>query len=116
MPSAVPGNLCAGRIPAQNGLVILRARAKHHYGAYGFLTEGVDWNDHVGQKHHIEQAKYGAIRYTEPFLNNQHITEPTLYYLKHCARKQPAGAATEWLDVEGNRLRRGAPAPASQPN
>ena len=56
-----------------NGLVILRACAKHHYGAYGFLTEGVDWNDHVGQKHHIEQAKYGAIRYTEPFLNNQHI-------------------------------------------
>jgi hypothetical protein len=99
---------------ALDGLVILRACAKHHYGAYGFLTEGVDWNDHVGQKHHIEQAKYGAIRYTEPFLNNQHITEPTLFYLKHCARKQPAGTATEWLDLEGNRLLGRAPAPASQ--
>jgi hypothetical protein len=99
-----------------DGLVILRACAKQHYGAYGFLTEGVDWNDHVGQKHHIEQAKYGAIRYTEPFLNNQHITEPTLFYLKHCARKQPAGTATEWLDVEGSPLLRLAAAPASQTN
>ena len=93
-----------------DGLVILRACAKHHHGAYGFLTEGVDWNDHVGQKHHIKQAKYRAIRYTEPFLNNQHIIEPTLFYLKHCARKQPADAATEWLDVEGNRLLRRASA------
>jgi hypothetical protein len=67
----------------------------------------------VGQKHHIEQAKYGAIRYTEPFLNNQHITEPTLYYLKHSARKQPAGTAIEWLDLEGNRLLRRASPPAS---
>ena len=96
-----------------DGLVILRACAKHHYGAYGFLTEGVDWNDHVGQKHHIKQAKYGAIRYTEPFLNNQHIAEPTLFYLKHCARKQPADAATEWLDLEGNCLLRRALAPTN---
>ena len=93
-----------------DGLVILRACAKHHYGAYGFLTEGVDWNDHVGQKHHIEQAKYGAIRYTEPFLNNQHITEPTLYYLRHFARKTPGDKAVDWLDLEGNRLLRQAPA------
>ena len=97
-----------------DGLVILRACAKHHYGPYGFLTEGVDWNDHVGQKHHIEQAKYGAIRYTEPFLNNQHIIEPTYFCLKHFARKQPAGTATEWLDLEGNRLLRQASARASQ--
>jgi len=23
----------------------------HHHGKYGFLTEGVDWNNHVGAKH-----------------------------------------------------------------
>lgn len=89
-----------------DGLVILRAVAKHHYGPYGFLTEGVDWNNHVGQQHHIDQAKFGAIRYTEPFLNNQHIVEPTLFYLKNLARKETHGAATEWFDLEGNRLLR----------
>ena len=88
------------------GLVILRAIAKHHYGPYGFLTEGVDWNDHVGQKHHIGQAKYAAIQYTEPFLNNQHIVEPTLFYLKNLAHKTSRGAATEWSDLEGNLLLR----------
>lgn len=87
-----------------DGLTILRAIAKHHYGPFGFLTEGVDWNDHVGQKHHINQAKYGAIQYTEPFLNNQHIIEPTLFYLKHLARTQRKGGATEWRDLEGNLL------------
>ena len=70
-----------------DGLTILRAIAKHHYGPYGFLTEGVDWNNHVGQKHHIGQVKYGAIQYTEPFLNNQHIIEPTLFYLDNLATK-----------------------------
>jgi hypothetical protein len=89
-----------------DGLTILRAVAKHHYGAYGFLTEGVDWNDHVGQQHHIGQAKYGAIQYTEPFLNNQHIAEPTLFYLKHLARRKTQAGMTEWLDVEGNCLLR----------
>ncbi len=69
----------------QDGLVILRAIAGHHYGDHGFLTEGVDWNNHVGQQHHIDQAEFGAIQYTEPFLNNQHIVEPTLYYLQHLA-------------------------------
>ncbi len=64
-----------------DGLTILRAAAKHHYGPHGFLTEGVDWNNHVGQKHHIDQQRFGAIQYTEPFLNNQHIAEPTLYWL-----------------------------------
>lgn len=87
-----------------DGLVILRGIAKHHYGPYGFLTEGVDWNDHVGQQHHIGQAKYGAIQYTEPFLNNQHIVEPTLFYLKNLARKTSRGNATEWFDLEGNLL------------
>jgi hypothetical protein len=87
-----------------DGLTILRAVAKHHYGPYGFLTEGVDWNNHVGQKHHIGQVKYGAIQYTEPFLNNQHIIEPTLFYLEHLARKTKAGNQTEWRDLEGNLL------------
>lgn len=88
----------------RDGLTILRAIAKHHYGPHGFLTEGVDWNNHVGQKHHINQALYGAIQYTEPFLNNQHIAEPTLFYLEHLARRTRRGHQTEWRDCEGNLL------------
>lgn len=87
-----------------DGLVILRASAKHHYGDHGFLTEGVDWNNHVGQQHHIAQARFGAIRYTEPLLNNQHIVEPTLYYLRHLATEVVDGESTEWRDIQGNRL------------
>jgi hypothetical protein len=93
-----------------DGLTILRAIAKHHYGPYGFLTEGVDWNDHVGQQHHINQAKYGAIRYTEPFLNNQHIAEPTLFYLERLARKQTRATTTVWRDAEGNVIYTSGPA------
>jgi len=85
-----------------DGLVILRAAAKHHHGPHGFLTEGVDWNNHVGQQHHIDQAEFAAIRYTEPFLNNQHISEPTLFYLKNLAGRSTNAGATEWRDVEGN--------------
>ncbi len=87
-----------------DGLTILRAIAKHHYGPHGFLTEGVDWNDHVGQQHHIDQAKFGAIGYTEPFLNNQHIVEPTLFYLEHLASRSQRQGQTEFRDLEGNRL------------
>ncbi len=87
-----------------NGHTILRAIAKHHYGPYGFLTEGVDWNNHVGQQHHIGQAKYGAIQYTEPFLNNQHIAEPTLFYLERLATKRTRDGRRQWLDCEGNLL------------
>jgi hypothetical protein len=85
-----------------DGLTILRAAAKHHHGPYGFLTEGVDWNDHVGQKHHIGRQKYGDIQYTEPFLNNQHIAEPTLFYLEHLATKRTRKGVTDWRDLEGN--------------
>lgn len=85
----------------RDGLVVLRAIAKHHYGPYGFLTEGVDWNNHVGQQHHIDGKLYGAIRYTEPFLNNQHITEPTLFYLRRLARPDVSGGL---VDMEGNLL------------
>lgn len=87
-----------------DGLTILRAAAKHHYGPHGFLTEGVDWNDHVGQQHHIGQQKYGAIQYTEPFLNNQHIAEPTRFYLEHLAGKRTRKGVTEWRDAEGNLI------------
>ena len=58
----------------------------------------------MGQQHHIGQAKYAAIQYTEPFLNNQHIVEPTLFCLNNPARKTSRGAATEWFDLEGNLL------------
>ena len=65
-----------------DALTILRAIAKHHHGQHGFLTEGVDWNNHVGKQHHFNQAEYGDIRYTEPLLNNLHIVEPTLLVIK----------------------------------
>jgi hypothetical protein len=87
-----------------DGLVILRAIARHHYGPHGFLTEGVDWNNHVSQKHHIDQKEFGAIQYTEPFLNNQHIAEPTLFYLQKLARQSRKGGTTEWRDLEGSLL------------
>ena len=61
---------------------ILRAIALHHHGEHGFLTEGVDWNNHVGAEHHIGGTQYGDIRYTEPLLNNLHIVEPTLIALE----------------------------------
>lgn len=61
-----------------DGLTILRAIAKHHQRDTGFLTEGVDWNNHVGKQHHFDGADYGDIKYTEPLLNNLHIVEPTL--------------------------------------
>ena len=95
----------------REGLVILRAIAKHHYGPYGFLTEGVDWNNHVGQQHHIGQAQFAAIQYTEPFLNNQHIAEPTLFYLQHLARTQPGLKAIQWRDIEGNVILTRTPRP-----
>ncbi len=66
----------------QNGLTILRAIAKHHQRDTGFLTEGVDWNNHVGKQHHFDGAEYGDIKYTEPFLNNLHLVEPTLLALR----------------------------------
>ncbi len=89
-----------------DGITILRAAAKHHYGPYGFLTEGVDWNNHVGQQHHINRAKYAAIRYTEPFLNNQHIAEPTLYFLEKHATAETIGDSRIYRDHEGNVVAR----------
>jgi hypothetical protein len=88
----------------RDGLTVLRAAARHHHGPNGFLTEGVDWNDHVGQQHHLGGQKYGAIQYTEPFLNNQHIAEPTLFYLENLARRTTREGVTEWRDCEGNLI------------
>lgn len=59
----------------QRAVDILLGIAKHHYGDHGFLTEGVDWNNHVGRQHHIGGAEYGAIAYTEPLLNNLYHVE-----------------------------------------
>lgn len=87
-----------------DGLTILRAIARHHHDKYGFLTEGVDWNNHVGKQHHFEGAEFGDIQYTEPFLNNQHITEPTLEYLEKYAVKKTEGEKTEYYDFERNRI------------
>ena len=87
-----------------DGLVILRAIAKHHYGPHGFLTEGVDWNNHVGQQHHIGQARFAAIQYTEPFLNNLHIAEPTWFYLNQLATKTNGDGTTTWRDLERNPI------------
>jgi hypothetical protein len=57
------------------------AIARQHYRSLGFLTEGVDWNNQIGQQHHIGGACYGAIQYTEPLLNNLHLLLPALNYL-----------------------------------
>ena len=66
----------------RDALTILRAISKHHHGPYGFLTEGVDWNNAVGSQHHFDEAEYGDIKYTEPLLNNLHIVEPTVLAMK----------------------------------
>ena len=70
---------------------ILRTIANHHYGDLGFLTEGVDWNNHVSHRHHIGQAFYGAIQYTEPLLNNLHFLGPTLFYFEKLGYRPSAG-------------------------
>jgi hypothetical protein len=71
-------------------LGVLSAIARHHYGMRGFLTEGVDWNNHVGRQHHIRQEEFGAIRYTEPLLNNLHHIEATLTYLNATGYAPPS--------------------------
>jgi hypothetical protein len=75
-------NLQESETHREIALGVLDAIARHHYGAHGFLTEGVDWNNHVGQQHHIDNVLYGAIQYTEPLLNNLHMLLPTLSYFQ----------------------------------
>jgi hypothetical protein len=81
-------------------LDVLRAIAHHHYGALGFLTEGVDWNDHVGQQHHIRRTPYGAIQYTEPLLNNLHLLGPTLTYLQQIDYSPPPGLVDAQASIQ----------------
>jgi hypothetical protein len=85
-----------------DALTILRAAGRHHHGPYGFLTEGVDWNNHVSAQHHFDGAEFGDIQYTEPFLNNQHIAEPTLYSLERHAVVREEGRWRVYRDYEGN--------------
>lgn len=79
----------------------LLAIATHHYGALGFLSEGIDWNNHVSQRHHINYAYYGAIRYTEPLLNNLHLVLPTLTLLEasQAPHRLPPSAVQATLDA-----------------
>jgi hypothetical protein len=72
---------CGNSIYLKKAEEILLACAKHHYGEYGFLTEGVDWQNSVGRGHHINGKEFGDIKYTEPLLNNLHIIEPTVKLL-----------------------------------
>ncbi len=71
--------------------MILRAIANHHHGPLGFLTEGVDWNNHVSEQHHVDGVYYADINYTEPLLNNLHLIGPTLYYFKKTGFMPPEG-------------------------
>jgi hypothetical protein len=94
----------AARRHERDGLTVLRAIAAHHHGPHGFLTEGVDWSNHVSAKHHIDGKEFGDIQYTEPFLNNQHIVEPTVYYLEKLAETPSVPDMLLWKDMEGNKL------------
>jgi hypothetical protein len=72
------------------GLGIMKAVALHHHGDSGFLTEGVDWDNHVSSKHHIDGKEFEDIRYTEPLLNNLHILLPTLFYFEKTGVTPPS--------------------------
>jgi len=90
----------------RDGLTILRAIARHHHGEFGFLTEGVDWNNRVGARHHFDGKEFGDIQYTEPFLNNLHLVEPTVYYLRELAIEDPGKRVLRYRDLEGNIVQR----------
>ncbi|MCS7225094.1 MAG: hypothetical protein NZ959_11175 [Armatimonadetes bacterium] len=91
----------------KDAVTILRAIAQHHYGHKGFLTEGVDWDNVVGAEHHIDGTPYGAIRYTEPLLNNLHHVEAALHYFHHwCVKRKGSDGVVELYDHENNFLGR----------
>ncbi len=73
----------------------------------------MDWNNHNDQWRivngqripiHVGGVVYGDVSYTQPFLNNMHITAPTLYYLETLARKIQDRQALRFLDCEENGL------------
>jgi hypothetical protein len=72
------------------GVTVLEAIARHHHGPHGFLTEGVDWNNHVTRRHHVDGVLYGDINYTEPLLNHLHFIGPTLYHFEQAGYPPPA--------------------------
>ncbi len=108
--------MCRKREYELKGLTILRTAALHHHGPHGFLTEGVDWNNHNGQwwggdrgdrkiPIHVGGVVYGDVNYTQPFLNNMHITTPTLQYLERLAhREKGSGRGVVFSDCENNVL------------
>jgi len=100
----------------QHALGILEALARHHHGELGFLTEGVDWDNCVGRRHHINRARYGDIRYTEPLLNNLHLLEPTLEYFLNIGYNPPVDVdnATAIELVKQERQAANLPRPGSQ--
>ncbi|OQA42062.1 MAG: hypothetical protein BWY52_02346 [Chloroflexi bacterium ADurb.Bin325] len=94
------------------GLTVLEAIARHHHGPYGFLTEGVDWNNHVTRRHHVDGVLYGDINYTEPLLNHLHFVGPTLFYLEQIGYRPPAAlddAAAIALALDFGRAARPLP-------
>lgn len=57
------------------------AISRFHFGEKGFLTEGVDWSNHIGRQHHVDQVEFGPIRYTQPLLNNLHHVAAAMVWL-----------------------------------
>ena len=51
---------CRGSASASQHLPAFLSRAREQ------AVEGVDWNNHVGAKHHFDGARYGDIHRTEP--------------------------------------------------
>jgi len=95
------------------GLSILRSAALHHHGENGFLTEGVDWNNHNGQWRevdgknipiHVGGVEFGDVNYTQPFLNNMHIATPTLYYLERLSKRARTAKGMQFRDLEDHVL------------
>lgn len=89
---------------ALKALTILRAMAKHHHGAFGFLTEAVDWDGHSTAARHFPGERYGDIITTHPFLNNLHVLQPTVTYLEGSAITLAEEQGRALYDLEGNRL------------
>jgi uncharacterized glyoxalase superfamily protein PhnB len=96
------------------GLGILRAIANHHHGDLGFLTEGVDWNNHVSERHHVDGVYNADINYTEPLLNNLHLVGATLAYFEKIGFISPLGledaAAIAMLNTLNSLVPQASPA------